>query len=293
MHLTVIIPTFNGAQYLAEQLEALAHQSSASPFEVIISDNGSTDATCEIAAGYLGRIPGLRLIDSSRRRGRSYARNAGAEAAAAEALAFCDQDDVVGEAWVWAMESALEKYDFVTGPIESKMLNEPWRIQHSVYPEQECYVHRYPPYLAHAPATNLGVKRSLHQGIGGFDEALMLAWEDSDYAFRIQLAGTKLHFAPDAIIHYRLRHDFASIYRQAKAYGEGNVAFYKKYVSMAKVEESWKIKASAWLSLLRPKALFGLWKKSTRALWLSRLGWQVGHLEGCVKYCILAPLFWM
>lgn len=294
MFLTVIIPTFNGAATLAEQLEALANQVSPGPFEVLISDNGSTDGTREIVERYVGKIPGLRFVDSSARRGRSYARNAGAAATSAgEALAFTDQDDVVCDQWVRAMGDALEKYDFVTGPIENKRLNEPWLIEYSSYQVSEPHVHKYPPYLAHAPANNLGVKRALHQSIGGFDESLTFAWEDSDYAFRIQLAGKKLHFAPDAVVHYRLRHDFAGIYRQAKAYGKGNVAFYKKYEPVAHVDESWKAEVSAWVSLLTPRALLGLLKKSKRARWMSRLGWQVGHLQGCVTYCIFAPLFWM
>lgn len=293
MHLTVIIPTFNGAANLAEQLEALAHQVEPGLFEVIISDNGSTDGTLEVVRHFMGKVPGLRIIDSSNRRGRSYARNAGAKAASAEALAFSDQDDVVSETWVRAMGTALETHDFVTGPIESRKLNESWQIEHSSYPEREPHIHRYPPYLAHAPANNLGVKRSLHRIIGGFDESLTLAWEDTDYAFRIQLAGTKLYFAQDAVVHYRLRHDLGNIYRQARSYGKGNVAFYKKYETVAHVKESWATEVRACLSLLRPKVLLGLWKKSSRALWLSRLGWQVGHIQGCITYAILAPLFWM
>jgi len=293
MYLTVIIPTFNGGRNLAEQLEALAHQVDPGPFEVIISDNGSSDDTLDIVRHYIGKVPGLRIVDSSQRRGRSYARNKGAEAALAEALAFSDQDDVVGKMWVRAMGRALEEYDFVTGPIDGKELNESWQTEYTNYQVREPHIHRYPPYLAHVPANNLGIKRSLHRDIGGFDESLTLAWEDVDYAFRLQLAGAKVHFEPDALVHYRLRHDFTSIYRQARAYGKGNVAFYKKYEPMACMRESWKDKISAWGSLLRPKTLLGLWNKSQRAWWTSRLGWQVGHIQGCITYCILAPLFWM
>jgi GT2 family glycosyltransferase len=191
------------------------------------------------------------------------------------------------------MGTALEKYDFVTGPIDRKKLNEPWQAEYSEYQIREPHIHKYPPYLAHAPANNLGIKRSLHRSIGGFDESLTFAWEDVDYAFRLQLAGTKLHFAHDALVHYRLRHDFGSIYRQARAYGKGNVAFYKKYEPMAHVNEPWKARINAWISLLRPRTLLSLWNKSRRAWWTSRLGWQIGHIQGCITYCILAPLFWM
>jgi glycosyltransferase involved in cell wall biosynthesis len=292
MHLSVIIPTFNGEDVVAEQLDALAQQASPGPFEVIIADNGSTDKTLEVVARYVGKVPGLRVIDASARPGRCYARNAGAEAAKAEALAFTDQDDVVGDAWARAMATALEEHDFVTGPTESKSLNEPWRIENSVYPEHEPYVHKHPPFFPHAPANNLGIKRVLHQKIGGFDESLMSAWEDADYSFRLYLQGTKLYFHPEAILHYRLRHDFGGIYRQAIAYGRGNVSFYKKYEAIAPVEESWRARIGAWTSLLRPRTILGLRKKATRAVWLSRLGWRIGHLQGCVEHRVLAPSFW-
>ncbi len=293
MYLTVIIPTFNGGGHLVDQLEALAHQEAPGPFEVIISDNGSSDDTLEIVRYYVGKVPGLRIVDSSERRGRSYARNMGAEAALAEALAFSDQDDVVGKMWVRAMGSALQKYDFVTGPIDGKKLNEAWQTEYKNYQMREPHIHQYPPYLAHVPANNLGIKRAVHRSIGGFDESLTFAWEDVDYAFRLQLAGTKLHFEPEALVYYRLRHDFGSIYRQARAYGKGNVAFYKKYEPMGNVREPWKARINAWMALLRPKTLLSLWKKSKRAWWLSRVGWQVGHIQGCITYCIIAPLFWL
>jgi len=292
MYLSVIIPTFNGEDTLAQQLEALARQTSPEPFEVIVSDNGSTDRTLDVVKSYIGKVPGLRVIDASAHPGRCYARNMGAEAAKAEALAFTDQDDVVGDTWVHAMGTALEKHDFVTGPTESRSLNEPWRIENSTYPEREPYVHKHPPFFAHAAANNLGIKRALHQSIGGFDEALVSAWEDADYSFRLHLRGTKLYFDPEAVLHYRLRHDFGGIYRQAKAYGRGNVKFYKKYEAIAHVEEPWRARIGAWTSLLRPRTLVGLRKKAARVVWLSRLGWRIGHLQGCIMYCVLAPSFW-
>jgi GT2 family glycosyltransferase len=292
MILSIVIPTFNGADYIAEQLGALANQVLPGPFEVIISDNGSTDATRTIADGFVGRVPGLRIIDSSRRPGRSYARNTGAEAASSEALAFTDQDDVVGDNWVRAMGTALEYHDFVTGSTETKRLNARWRIHRFNWPEHELWFHNHLPHLAGACGNNIGVTRSIHRRIGGFDESLMLGWEDHDYAIRVQLAGTPVHFAPDAIVHYRLRHDLVGIFRQAQGYGEGNVAFYKKYESMARASESWNTRMRAWTRLLNPRTVYSLRKKSNLALWLSHLGWSIGHLRGCAKHHVWAPSYW-
>ena len=54
----------------------------------------------------------------------------------------------------------------------------------------------YPPFLPHAGGSSLGVKRALHEAIGGFDEDLP-ALEDTDYCWRIQLAGTPLVLVPE------------------------------------------------------------------------------------------------
>lgn len=53
------VPVFNGANYLAEALESLLAQTFAD-FEILVSDNGSTDATPEIARGFAARDPRVR-----------------------------------------------------------------------------------------------------------------------------------------------------------------------------------------------------------------------------------------
>src|SRR5512140_3870131 len=90
--LSVIIACLNAATTLGTQLDALARQSSPVPWELLICDNGSTDATVAVALRYQDRIPGLRVVDASGVRGAGAARNQGAEEARGEWLAFCDAD---------------------------------------------------------------------------------------------------------------------------------------------------------------------------------------------------------
>ena len=79
---------------IGAQLEALANQSWPEAWEIT-------------------QLLHLRLVDSSDRPGASHARNVGARAATAPALAFCDADDEVGPGWVAAMGNALVRHDFV------------------------------------------------------------------------------------------------------------------------------------------------------------------------------------
>jgi len=93
--ITVVIPAYNEAQYLGRCLAALAHQTyPANRFEVIVVDNGSTDATAEIA-----RQHGVRVVDEPRK-GVAYARQSGFEAARGEIIASTDADTVVPSFWV-------------------------------------------------------------------------------------------------------------------------------------------------------------------------------------------------
>lgn len=287
MKLSVIVPCFNAADTLANQLEALTNQQWSEPWEVIVADNGSTDESREILAQYQQRLPNLRLVDASDQRGRAHACNVAVIAAAGEAIAFCDADDEVAPGWVAAMGEALSKYDFVACRLDCKKLNEPWTIKYrSLHLQSDKVIeYKYPPYLSHAAGASLGVKRSVHKAIDGFDETL-LRLQDTDYCWRIQLAGTELHFVPDAVIYYRFRHTVGGLYRQARLWGEYNVFLYKKYRAFGMPKLSWKASVKAWLHLL--KRFFQVLSKEDRATWLWLLGWRVGRLQGCLKYRVLA-----
>jgi glycosyltransferase involved in cell wall biosynthesis len=286
MKLSVIIPCLNAAKTISVQLEALSKQQWSQPWEVIVSDNGSTDETVAIVDQYQGKILNLRIVDSSDRRGAAHARNVGALAAAGEALAFCDADDEVAPGWVAAMGEALSKYDFVAGKGEYNKLNEPWTLKYRPLGQLDgLQEYKNPPYLPHASGNNLGVKRSVHEAIGGFDET-MLRLQDTDYCWRTQLAGTQLHFIPDAVVHHRFRGTIGGLYHQGLLWGEYNVLLYKKYRPLGMPKLSAKQGVKKWVRLLKrwPQVL----SKDNRAKWVRNFAVRLGRLQGCIKYRVLA-----
>ena len=107
---SVVIPVLNGAATISQQLAALAGQTYRGPMEVLVADNGSTDATVEVVQALSGRLPGLRLVDASARVGTNHARNAGAAAAGGDLLAFCDADDVAAPGWLAGLVAGLEDH---------------------------------------------------------------------------------------------------------------------------------------------------------------------------------------
>lgn len=283
MKLSVIVPCLNAEDTIGMQLKALASQRYSEPWEVIVSDNGSSDNSREVIYSFMDQIPALRVVDSSDQRGRAHARNVGARAATGQALAFCDADDEVGHGWISAMVQALSKHDFIACRWDIEKLNEK-RLQVIRGNPQKSGLQLiwYPPYMLHAGSGGIGIKRHWHEAVGGFDESLHRL-QDTDYCFRVQLAGAKLHFAPDAVIHVRFRDTLSSIFNQSRLWGQYNILLYKRYrPSNLRVPKAWRRYMADWQQLL--STLPGLRRKGGGFRFVRLLGWQIGQLYGCIKY---------
>lgn len=92
--LSVVIPTYNEAARILPTLrEILAYLPRVCPsFELIISDDGSTDDTLGVIARAFGPHPHLRLLADTQHRGKGAAVRQGMRAARGELLLFCDAD---------------------------------------------------------------------------------------------------------------------------------------------------------------------------------------------------------
>jgi len=284
MKLSIVIPCLNAAGVIARQLEALTKQHWTEPWEVIVSDNGSTDESRTVVERYNERLPELRVLDASDGRGAAHARNVGASAATGDALAFCDADDEVAPGWLTAIGEALASHDFVASRQDFEKLNPQARRRTTNAQRHGLQKLRYPPYLLHAGGSGLGVKRATHEAAGGFDESLP-ALEDTDYCIRLQLAGVTLHFVPDAVVYVRQRGDLGSLYRQACLWAQYNVLMYKKYRPPgAKVPQPWLRHLREWKRLVRSSPQF--FHRERRGEWLWHLGWHIGRLRGSLKYFV-------
>ena len=158
MNLSVVVPYFRASDTIERQLQALSEQTWSEPWEVIISDNESSDELEDIARRYETSIKVLHIVDASDRRGEAHARNAGVEAAKGDSIAFCDADDEVGRGWLMAMGRALLTNEFAACRLEVKGLNAPWVAR--VFAQHPQYLGLqkiwFPPYLHHAGGGMLG-----------------------------------------------------------------------------------------------------------------------------------------
>src|SRR5512137_590710 len=97
--ISVIIPTFNEEESIAQCLVSLSHQTvPRSEYEIIVVDGGSKDATCEIAQKYADQV----FLQTSKKVGG--ARNDGAKAAKGEIIATTDADCILPPTWIQRIE---------------------------------------------------------------------------------------------------------------------------------------------------------------------------------------------
>ena len=210
----MVIPCLNGARTLPELFDALADQSLDEDWEIVVADNGSDDGTVEVIERYQERLPQLRIVDASARRGQSFAMNTGAREARGEWLAFCDADDVVGVGWLSAVATALERHELISYAQDEARLNPNW-LQES---RERIFSYSlpttwFPPFVPFTGAGCMAMHREVFEELGGFDEQMPL--EDLDFCLKAHLQGRELVLAPDAVLHYRYRQTYGGIFRQA------------------------------------------------------------------------------
>ena len=112
--LSIVIPVFNAAKYIGAAIASAVLQRVDGGSEILVCDDGSTDATAAIVRGKMQHIPGLKLFSMGSNQGVCAARNKllGEIDPLAEFVAFLDGDDVlVDQAYQPALKFLREAAD--------------------------------------------------------------------------------------------------------------------------------------------------------------------------------------
>lgn len=279
--LSVVVPAYNAAETIAAQLGALLDQQTAVRFEIIVADNGSTDATRSIveSTSALTSSQAIRIVDASQQRGPSFARNIGVEHALAPRVLFCDADDVVANGWIEAMSSALGHAALVAGPLEQDRLNRPaMRNVHgsAVATSPQVFADAVP----FGASANLGVRRDSFIDVGGFDIGFRVG-EDIDLCRRLMLRGVQLEFVPSAIVHYRNRSSLSDLFIQSVSYGSASVALFVQLAKDGIIERPRLRGVRTWLWLLRSAPMLA--SSHRRPRWIAAVGSACGRLLGSLR----------
>ncbi len=93
--ISIVIPVYNEEKFLPDCLESLRNQDYTGKYEIIVADNGSTDATAKVARSYNASV-----ISCPEKKSVFYARKRGADVARGEIIVQADADTVYPRNWL-------------------------------------------------------------------------------------------------------------------------------------------------------------------------------------------------
>ena len=168
---SVVVPTRNRADYLEVALRSLAEQEGGVPYEVVVVDDHSSDATPEVAAR-----AGVRRVEPASSGGLNAARNAGVDATSGPLVAFVDDDIWAPPGWVRALAAGAGAHPGAHafgGPIRARLEGPaPRGCGRESAPITTLDLGTEDRDAAMVWGANLAVRRSAFESFGRFDDAV-------------------------------------------------------------------------------------------------------------------------
>jgi glycosyltransferase involved in cell wall biosynthesis len=192
--LSVLIPTYNAARYLAETIDSVLAER-WERLEILVVDDGSEDRSVEIAQGFGSPVRSIRRPHF----GLAATRNAAVAAARGEFLLHLDGDDLLVPSSIGIRMSAFSyepALEIVVGRLSCFFspdldADQRSRLQLPAEPQQ-----------GHLPGTSI-IRAAAFKQYGDFDEQFS-AMADLDWFVRARDAGARLHYLSDVVVHRRV-----------------------------------------------------------------------------------------
>jgi GT2 family glycosyltransferase len=221
---SIVVAAYNAQATLAACLSSLKELDYPDR-ETIVVDDGSTDSTADIAES--AGVPVLRL----EHRGLAAARNAGAQAASGEVIAFIDADAIADRNWLYHLVECMIRREAVAagGPNFPPPATSATAAASAAAPGAPREVPSAEDRLAQLCGCNMAVEKSALDAIGGFDTAFIAAGDDVDLSWRLLERGGVLAYAPGAVVMHERRQTLSAYVDQQRSYGRGEGLLFRKY----------------------------------------------------------------
>jgi GT2 family glycosyltransferase len=258
---SVVVCTYNGSSWIRDCCEGLTRLEYPN-YEVIIVNDGSTDATSKIVNEY-----DFRVI-STENQGLSTARNIGLEAARGEIVAYLDDDAYPDEQWLTYLATSFKNnhYSGIGGPnitppgdgfVSECVANAPGNPVYVLLSDQEA---------EHIPGCNMAFRKTDLQAIGGFDPQFRTAGDDVDVCWRLQQNGGSLGLNAAATVWHHRRNTLRTYWKQQVGYGRAEAQLSQKWPHKHNSLGHWLWSGQIYgqgltraLPLSRSKVFHGIW----------------------------------
>ena len=207
---SIVIPVYDKVAYTLACLRSLGEHVGSVPFEVIVVDDGSSDATPQRLAG----VAGIRALRNAQNLGFIGSCNAGAAVARGDYVLFLNNDTVVTAGWLDALVRCIEQAP-QAGLVGAKLVYPDGRLQEAggiVFDDASGWnVGRFeepgdPRYsfrreVDYCSGAAILLRRELFAKLGMFDTRYTPAYyEDTDLAFAVRAAGLKVYVEPASVV---------------------------------------------------------------------------------------------
>lgn len=214
---SIIIPTKDRTAFLKRCLSSIERNTSYTPYEIVVLDNGSASEDMLRYLEDVGRT--WRVVVCPGRFNFSLLNNRGAAEASGEYLLFLNDDtEIVTKDWLAVMIEQATRPG--VGAVGAKLLYPDGSIQHAGVtlgvrgvaahafrhtPNEEWGYHGFAHLTRNCSAVTAAcmlVPRSVFDEIGGFDEGFPVEFNDVDLCLRIERKGYRIVYAPDAVLYH-------------------------------------------------------------------------------------------
>jgi GT2 family glycosyltransferase len=237
---SIIIVSFNAGADLDRCLASIEAAPPATPYDIFVVDNQSTDGSVDVAR----RRPGIRVIEMGANVGFARATNAGIRASTGRLLLLLNSDTVVPAGAIDALVVTLDSHPDVavigprlvngTGQAELSFgsmisplseLRQKRRTQDAI--ERMTRDPHYPDWVSGAC---LMVRRADAEAVGLLDERFFMYTEDVDFCASIRGRGRRVLFTPGVeVVHLRGRSAASAPAATREAYRRSHLEFYEKH----------------------------------------------------------------
>jgi len=220
--ISVVIPAYNAAGFIEKCLESLSRQTFRD-FEIIVSDDASTDETAQIAA------PCAKVVRSRENQGVGAARNRGAEASAGTLLVFTDADVVLPENWLANIVQDMESFQVpcVGGGYSGSIGNS--FIEQFAHLELLKRRENTPAFVKTLVANNFACTRDVFFECGKFPERYVC--EDLRLSFKISRK-YKIYWDKNNGVYHHFKDSLSGYLKQQFCFARDTVWSYYAYPDM-------------------------------------------------------------